>query len=399
MRGEKDYKLLFNVTLFSIAIFLFALAQGAITAVYPSYLESFVHKAYIVGVFASIVYIIQLPISAPVGALSDIIGRKKLLIGSLTSFALVEVFYYLNENLIFLILLQLVIGVLMITIFVTAEAFIRDVSLPEMRGRVRSFYGTWITAGYLFGPIVGGWIGDNYSIRLPFLVSAVLILSSLLFLIGVKDGNQVSVPDKPMKKKISFIKPLKRFLSLGKEVRYLSINAIVLYFWYATKWIYGPLFLLHLGFDLNIVGLWLAASLLPLLIFQIPAGMFGDRIGKDRVILLGVLISAIFIAPLGVMSSPLGLTLIILIISTGSALIEPLINARITDIIPKKNYGECSGVFESAKIVGAILGPIVTGFIVEFVGFEYAFVPSAILFVVLLVPGLRRRGVKHRRVY
>ncbi|MHC1564896.1 MAG: MFS transporter, partial [Candidatus Syntropharchaeales archaeon] len=169
MRSRKNHELLFNVFLFSIAIFLFALAQGIITAVYPSYLESFVQKAYIVGVFASIVYIVQLPISAPVGALSDIFGRKKLLIGSLTSFALVEVFYYLNENLIFLTLLQLVIGVLMITIFVTAEAFIRDVSPPEMRGRVRSFYGTWITAGYLFGPIVGGWIGDNYSIRLPFL--------------------------------------------------------------------------------------------------------------------------------------------------------------------------------------------------------------------------------------
>ncbi|MHC1573323.1 MAG: MFS transporter [Candidatus Syntropharchaeales archaeon] len=390
MRSRKNHELLFNVFLFSIAIFLFALAQGIITAVYPSYLESFVQKAYIVGVFASIVYIVQLPISAPVGALSDIFGRKKLLIGSLTSFALVEVFYYLNENLIFLTLLQLVIGVLMITIFVTAEAFIRDVSPPEMRGRVRSFYGTWITAGYLFGPIVGGWIGDNYSIRLPFLVSAVLILSSLLFLIDVKDGDRVLVPDKPMKKKISFIKPLKRFLSLGGGVRYLSINAIVLYFWYATKWIYGPLYLLYLGFDLNIVGLWLAASLLPLIIFQIPAGMFGDRIGKDRVILFGVVISAIFIAPLGFISNLNGLIFMILLISSGSAMIEPLINARITDIIPKENYGEYSGAFEAAKIIGCVTGPILTGFIVELAGFEYAFFPSAILFLVLLLPSVKR---------
>jgi MFS family permease len=193
-----------------------------------------------------------------------------------------------------------------------------------------------------------------------------------------------------MRERVSFLKPLKRFLSLGGEVRYLSINAIVLYFWYATKWIYAPLFLIYLGYDLKIVGLWLGISLLPLIILQMPVGMLGDHIGKQQVITIGVLISAIFIAPLGFISSLNGLILMILLISSGSAMIEPLINARITDIIPRENYGEYSGAFEAAKIMGCVTGPIVTGFIVELAGFEYAFFPSAILFVVLLLPSVKR---------
>ncbi|OFV68225.1 MAG: multidrug-efflux transporter [Candidatus Syntrophoarchaeum caldarius] len=364
------------------------------SAVYPSYLESFVEKAYLIGFLASLIYLIQLPVSIPVGAFSDLVGRKKLLLTGLSVFTGVELLYYLNEYLAALIILQLAVGILMITVFVTSEAFIRDISPISRRGAIRSFFGTWITAGYLFGPIIGGWIGDNYSIRMPFLISAILMLLSLILLSGVKDEHrsQVAVRDKPIKEKISFFKPLKRFLSLGGGVRYLFINAIILYFWYVTKWIYAPLFLLYLGYDLGIVGIWLGVSLIPLILFQIPAGILGDRIGKERMITIGVLISAISIAPLGFISDLDGLILIILIISTGSAFIEPLINAKITDLIPKENYGECSGVFEAAKITGCISGPIVTGIIVDLAGFEYAFIPSAILFLFLLIYDVTGHG-------
>jgi len=387
MKGERDQRLFFVILRFSIAIFSFSLAQGAVSAVYPSYLESFVEKAYLIGFLASIIYLVQLPVSIPVGVFSDLIGRKKLLLTGLSIFACLEILYYLNEYLAALIILQLAVGILMITVFVTSEAFIRDISPISKRGAVRSFFGTWITAGYLIGPVIGGWIGDNYSIRMPFLISAILMLLSFILLSGVKDRHrsQVVETDKPIREKISFFKPLKRFLSLGGGIRYLSINAIVLYFWYVTKWIYAPLFLIHLGYDLGIVGIWLGISLLPLLLFQMPAGVLGDRIEKERMITIGVLISAISIAPLGFISDLNGLILIILVISTGSAFIEPLINAKITDIIPKENYGEYSGVFEAAKITGCICGPIVTGIVVDLAGFEYAFIPSAILFLLLLI--------------
>jgi len=384
MRARENEGLFFTVLLFSIAIFLFCLAQGAVSAVYPSYLKSFVLKAHLVGLLAALVYIIQLPVSGPVGALSDTTGRKKLLIVSLSAFAGVEVLYFINHHLIALILLQLLAGLLMVTVFVSSEAFIRDISPPEKRGEIRSFFGTWVTAGYLIGPVIGGWIGNTYSIRIPFLLSAAFMLLSLLLLSGLRDdrshGNKASMRDR-----VSLLGPVRRFFSLGEEICYLSLSAIVLYFWYATKWIYAPLYLLHLGYDLSIVGIWLGASLLPLIILQIPAGILGDRIGKDRVIMGGIIISSIFIAPLGFISSLNGLILAILIISSGSAMIEPLINARITDIIPKESYGEYSGVFEGTKILGCILGPVVTGFIVELAGFRYAFVPSAILFFLLIV--------------
>jgi len=139
-----------------------------------------------------------------------------------------------------------------------------------------------------------------------------------------------------------------------------------------------------LGYSHYIIGVWLAVSVLPFLLFQIPIGKLSDKIGKSRIMYLGFLISAVSLIPLGFMSSISSLLATIFIVSIGTAFVEPLIEARVTDIVPKDRYGAYSGIFEFTKTLGLMLGPVGSAIFVYSFGISYAFIPAVVFFILTL---------------
>ncbi|MCK4398694.1 MAG: MFS transporter [Methanophagales archaeon] len=370
-----------QLLLFSIVILLFCSFIGAVITVHPLYLGQFVEHPALVGLIAAISSFAGLTFSLPIGTLSDREGRKPMLIVSFGLVSVVLLAFFINTRLYPLILLQIAFGVFMAPIWVVGEAFIKDISPTERRGEFRSFFGTFANAGLLIGPLIGGFLAGAFGIRSPYLFAAILLVVplNLILVFGMKDGHSNTNKNQAV---MDFLPVLKEFLQ-QRELKLLALCTVSLYFWYAARWIFGPLFLQNLGYSPYIIGVWLAVSVLPFLLFQIPIGKLSDKIGKSRIMCLGFLISAVSLIPLGFMTSISSLLATIFIVSIGTAFIEPLIEARVTDIVPKERYGAYSGIFEFTKTLGLTLGPVGSAIFVYSFGISYSFIPAVVLFFIL----------------
>ncbi|MDI6810696.1 MAG: MFS transporter [archaeon] len=374
-----------QLLLFSMIFFLFSIFIGAFITVHPLYLKQFLGKAELVGLIAALASFAGLAFSLPIGVLSDKIGRKRLLIASFLLISGVLFVFFRNTSLYALLGLQIAFGIAVAPAWVISEAVIKDISPIGRRGEFRSFYGTFANAGIFIGPLIGGFLAERFEIRTPYIFSSLLLLASVVLVFKLKDNNRDSGRNSTRNGigKDDLLVLLREFRQ-HRELKVLALCTVSLFFWYSAKWVFGPLFLHNLGYNPFVIGLWLGISAAPFLLFQIPLGKLGDRIGKTKMIYLGFLISTLFIIPLGFLKLLPGLLATIFIISLGTTFAEPLIEARVTDIVPRERYGAYSGIFEFAKITGAMLGSVSSSIFVYLFGISFSFIPTVIIFILTL---------------
>jgi DHA1 family tetracycline resistance protein-like MFS transporter len=113
------------------------------------------------------------------GLLSDRLGRRPVLLISLTGFGLDFLFMAFAPSLSWLFVGRLISGATS-GIFSTANAYVADVTAPENRARAFGWMGSAFSFGFLAGPAIGGLLG-NYNLRLPFMAAAALTLINAFY--------------------------------------------------------------------------------------------------------------------------------------------------------------------------------------------------------------------------
>jgi DHA1 family tetracycline resistance protein-like MFS transporter len=126
------------------------------------------------------VYAVCSLISTPIiGRLSDQYGRKPLLMisqaGTCAGFVMLGYASSLWMVFVGRILDGFTAGNLSI-----AQAYISDHTAPENRAKAFGVIGVAFGIGFMFGPALGGWLGEAYGMHVPFVVAASLSLTSIL---------------------------------------------------------------------------------------------------------------------------------------------------------------------------------------------------------------------------
>lgn len=110
---------------------------------------------------------IILPIS---GWLAEVIGRKRYFIASLILFTVSSLLCGLAPSLPMLLLFRAIQGVGGGGLQPMAQAILNDTFPPEKRGLAFALYGITAVLAPTVGPMLGGWITDNYSWRWIFFI-------------------------------------------------------------------------------------------------------------------------------------------------------------------------------------------------------------------------------------
>jgi len=148
------------------------------------------------------------------------------------------------------------------------------------------------------------------------------------------------------------------------------------------------------AFNVNVelIALSLTFHMLPLAIFSLFSGTLSDLYYRPKILLYGLLISALG-SFLAVVSPTIHVFLLSRCIQgVGSALIMPIAYALIGDITAKDAIGKAmgvSGVFMS--VVGVTLGPLVSGFLA---GIEWRLMPLIISIYTLILGILSKMILK-----
>ena len=118
--------------------------------------------------------------SAPfLGALSDSRGRRLVLLLGFCGMAFSFLATVLATAMWVLIAVRVVSGAMQANVSV-ANAYVADITPPEMRARRFGMLGAMFGVGFILGPVMGGLLGA-IDLRLPFFVAGTLALLNLLY--------------------------------------------------------------------------------------------------------------------------------------------------------------------------------------------------------------------------
>jgi len=128
---------------------------------------------------------IVLPMS---GWLAGVIGRKRYFIISLSLFAISSLLCGFAPSLPMLLFFRVLQGVGGGGLQPMAQAILNDAFPPEKRGQAFALYGITAVLAPTIGPMLGGWITDNYSWRWIFFINLpVSVLAVYLTTVLVED--------------------------------------------------------------------------------------------------------------------------------------------------------------------------------------------------------------------
>jgi DHA2 family multidrug resistance protein len=105
------------------------------------------------------------------GWLASRLGRTRLLLLSTGGFTLASFLCGIAPNLASLVLFRIVQGATGGALQPLSQAVLLESFKPEERGRAMGFWGLGIVVAPILGPVVGGWLTENYSWRWVFYIN------------------------------------------------------------------------------------------------------------------------------------------------------------------------------------------------------------------------------------
>ena len=117
-------------------------------------------------------YIVASAIALPIsGWLADKVGRKRLLLISVVVFTIASVLCATATSLTEMVVFRAFQGVGGAFIVPLAQATLFDINPREKHGQAMALFGGGVMIGPILGPVLGGWLTDNYNWRWVFLVN------------------------------------------------------------------------------------------------------------------------------------------------------------------------------------------------------------------------------------
>src|SRR5512139_2739263 len=105
------------------------------------------------------------------GWLARRIGRRRLLLLSVSGFTAASFLCGLSPTLPFLILCRIVQGITGGVMQPISQAVMLETFPPRERGKAMAIWGIGIVVAPIIGPVLGGWLTDNYSWRWVFYIN------------------------------------------------------------------------------------------------------------------------------------------------------------------------------------------------------------------------------------
>jgi MFS transporter, DHA2 family, multidrug resistance protein len=114
------------------------------------------------------------------GWLATTFGRKRLLMWSTIGFTCASLLCGIAPNLASLVVARIIQGATGGALQPLSQAVLLESFKPEERGRAMGFWGLGIVVAPILGPVVGGWVTENYDWRWVFYINLPVGIASII---------------------------------------------------------------------------------------------------------------------------------------------------------------------------------------------------------------------------
>ena len=332
-----------------------------------------------IGVFA----VAALVLRPVVGWASDRFGRRPLLIlgGSLTVVALA--LHLVVTSLPMFIVARSLFGVGDAFFFVSAVAAISDMAPPERRGEAINVGSLAVYLGLAVGPFLGETILGARDYTAVWVAAAVMAAAATIITLLVPETAPIALrPRDPDGRphRTPLIHPAGLFpgtLLLAGTWGMAGFLAFI------------PLYLAEMG--MGAAGPVLAEYALIVVSLRIVFVRLPDQLGAVPLAAFALIGSAIGMAILGVVHDPLGVYLGTAVFASGIAFLFPALLSLAVSRVDEMERGSVVGTTTAFVDLSFGVGPAVLGFLAGSIGYDGAFVVSAVIAAVGAVVLAMRR--------
>ncbi len=384
--NKLNYKKTFML---GFGFFAISITWSVYNAFMPKLLSNFITSSAMIGFVMTIDNYFALFMQPAIGIYSDKVrtkwGRRIpfLMIGM----PLAAVFNLLIPNyggLITLILFLVCMNISMSIFRTPVITLMPDLTVKEHRSKANSIINFMGGIGALTAYLVGSKLW-GISFKMPFYLSGTLILISFIILfLCIKEKRDVICYEEA-EEKVDIKKGLKETLRNSRVFYmlfaicawFIGYNGIETFFT-----LYGER---HLGVEVNTASFALAFISLSFLIFALPAGVIGTKLGKKKTILAGITGMIICFLALTFIKSLLFIYILFIAVGMCWALININSYPMLAEMAPDGYLGTYTGLYYLFSSLANILSPPLLGLILDKIGYKYMFGYGFVFFIIALI--------------
>ena len=332
------------------------------------------------GFIAAASTIVGVVASLPAGVLSDLWGRRRVILLSMVVFATAPFLYLLVSAPWHLVLVRVYHGLATAMLGPVALAAVAD-TFQEGRGERMGWYSSATMVGRFLAPTIGGLLilgEDFYWVYLGCGAAGILALLAALRLPHL---DQVTRPESPTTRWATMRREL-GFILTNRSLLLTSGMQAAQYFAFGAMETFLPLYLSGLGWGPRLIGPLFTAQVLVTALTKPLMGRLSDRWGRRWPIVTGLLVGAAAMAAMPWIHAWWPMAALIALFGLGVAAVTASTSALVSDLSRAAAYGASLGALSSVMDVGHSAGPMVTGLLVAAWGYGPAFTLVAAVLVV-----------------
>jgi len=340
----------------------------------PLFIRSMGVPVSTVGFIAAASTVVGIVVSLPAGILSDIIGRRRVILMAAIVFATAPFLYLLITSPWQLVLVRIYHGLATAILGPVAMAAVAD-TFEKGRGERMGWYSSATMVGRFLAPFVGGILIFGEDFRWVYLADGfagvlALIAAIRLPLATTTSGSMWQVLKRERGKygqEIAFV-----FRHLG--ILATSVIEAVQYFAFGCLETFLPIYLNEkLGYPAWKIGLLFTAQILAATFTKPIMGRLSDHYGRVPMIVSGLALGGITTGTMLLSSSYLVILVLIALFGLGLATVTASTSALVADLARSQSRGSALGILSSIMDIGHSSGPMVTGVLIGAYSYRMAF--------------------------
>lgn len=336
----------------------------------------------IIGLLIGLYSITNTPMNVIAGRWVDRAGYKLPLVIGLAGGAASMFGYSLTRIPVHLVLVRAVHGICGGLKSPAVMAAFTESGGESRRGRVMGFYGMSLATANLVGFGLSGLIVSRFGYPPLFFFGGAVLAAGAVIGLSLPGGKlRKEAPVRPsLRQDYREVKNL-----LGRKrllVSYLAIFAQ--YFAFGGIVTLLPLYVRDLGMDAFHVGMLLTVFTVVFIALQFPSGVLSDRLGRLKLIYLGLSAGVTALVLLPLLTAFFALALAMALYGAAFGFLFPSVSATIADRTSPAERGTASGIFHALLTAGVATGAPVIGGLGSVLGVEIGLTLSPVFLLAAL---------------
>ncbi|ELY46299.1 MFS transporter [Natronorubrum sulfidifaciens] len=357
------------LALCTLAFFVTMVGRLAISPVLPEIVDTFGVSNAVVGLSLTGMWLAYGLSQYPSGVLADRYGERLVILVAVGGSALAALAVAVAPMFAVFFLATILLGAVAGLHYSVATTLLARTY--DNVGTAIGIHNSGATVAGLLTPVVVAWVAVRFGWRAAIAVVALVgIPSAVLFAWKVRP-TEPRRPKTPLRDRFQ-LGPISELLSRPPIAFALGIAIVGEFAWQGTA-SFLPTFLIeHRDLSTTLAGTFFSVYFVVQGVAQIGVGAVSDRIGRDRALagcmLAGVVGFGLLITAAGLPSIAVGVTLVGIAMSFGSALMPRFLRELSAE---EQNAG--FGLIRTVYMIVASLGSVVVGLLADLFGWTIAF--------------------------